>query len=64
MNVLAAAAIALTALVTIGLAAYSSRLARTTGDFYVASRSVPAWWNASAISGSTCQRRHFSEWPD
>lgn len=48
---LAAAGMALTVLITIGLAAYSSRLARTTGDFYVASRSVPAWWNASAISG-------------
>ncbi len=48
---LAAAGMALTVLITIGLAAYSSRLARTTGDFYVASRSVPAWWNASALSG-------------
>ncbi len=59
MNVLAAVGISLTALVTIGLAAYSSRLARTTGDFYVASRSVPAWWNASAISGEYLSAASF-----
>ncbi len=56
---LAAAGMALTVLVTIGLAAYSSRLARTTGDFYVASRSVPAWWNASAISGEYLSAASF-----
>lgn len=50
---------ALTGLVTIGLAAWSSRLARTTGDFYVASRSVPAWWNASAISGEYLSAASF-----
>jgi Na+(H+)/acetate symporter ActP len=59
MNSLAAVGIGLTALVTIGLAAYSSRLARTTGDFYVASRSVPAWWNASAISGEYLSAASF-----
>ena len=56
---LAATGMALTVLVTIGLAAYSSRLARTTGDFYVASRSVPAWWNASAISGEYLSAASF-----
>ena len=56
---LAAVGMALTVLVTIGLAAYSSRLARTTGDFYVASRSVPAWWNASAISGEYLSAASF-----
>jgi Na+(H+)/acetate symporter ActP len=50
---------ALTVVVTIGLAAYSSRLARTTGDFYVASRSVPAWWNASAIAGEYLSAASF-----
>ncbi len=58
-STLAAVGMALTVLVTIGLAAYSSRLARTTGDFYVASRSVPAWWNASAISGEYLSAASF-----
>ena len=31
-----------TVVATVVLAAYSSRIARTTGDFYVAARSVPA----------------------
>ena len=56
---LAAIGMGLTVLVTIGLAAYSSRLARTTGDFYVASRSVPAWWNASAIAGEYLSAASF-----
>jgi len=56
---LAALGMAATVVVTIVLAAYSSRLARTTGDFYVASRSVPAWWNASAISGEYLSAASF-----
>jgi Na+(H+)/acetate symporter ActP len=56
---LAALGMGLTVVVTIVLAAYSSRLARTTGDFYVASRSVPAWWNASAISGEYLSAASF-----
>ena len=56
---LAAAGMAATVLITIVLAAYSSRLARTTGDFYVASRTVPAWWNASAISGEYLSAASF-----
>lgn len=53
------AAIGVTILVTLGLAAYSTRLARTTGDFYVAARSVPPWWNASAISGEYLSAASF-----
>jgi Na+(H+)/acetate symporter ActP len=49
----------LTVVATIALAAWSSRLARTTGDFYVAARSVPAWWNASAISGEYLSAASF-----
>ncbi len=49
----------LTVVITIVLAAYSSRVARTTGDFYVAARSVPAWWNASAISGEYLSAASF-----
>ncbi len=56
---LAAVGMGLTVAITIGLAAYSSRLARTTGDFYVASRSVPAWWNASAIAGEYLSAASF-----
>ena len=52
-------AIGLTVAVTIGLSAYSTRVARTTGDFYVASRSVPPWWNASAISGEYLSAASF-----
>ncbi len=48
-----------TVVATITLAALSSRLARTTGDFYVAARSVPAWWNASAISGEYLSAASF-----
>ncbi len=55
----AVAGMVLTVVVTIGLAAYSSRVARTTGDFYVAARSVPAWWNASAISGEYLSAASF-----
>ncbi|MEZ5184222.1 MAG: cation acetate symporter [Candidatus Nanopelagicales bacterium] len=59
MNAPAALGMVLTVIVTIGLAAYSSRLARTTGDFYVASRSVPSWWNASAIAGEYLSAASF-----
>ena len=52
-------AIAGTVAATIGLAAYSTRSARTTGDFYVAGRSVPPWWNASAISGEYLSAASF-----
>ena len=55
----AVAGMLLTVLATIVLAAYSSRVARTTGDFYVAARSVPAWWNASAISGEYLSAASF-----
>jgi Na+(H+)/acetate symporter ActP len=58
-GVAAVVGMALTCLVTIALAAYSSRIARTTGDFYVAARSVPAWWNASAISGEYLSAASF-----
>ncbi len=56
---LAVAGMAATVVATLALAAYSSRIARTTGDFYVAARSVPAWWNASAISGEYLSAASF-----
>jgi cation/acetate symporter len=48
-----------TVVATIALAGFSSRIARTTGDFYVAARSVPPWWNASAISGEYLSAASF-----
>lgn len=56
---LAVLGMALTVVITVVMAAYSSRLARTTGDFYVASRAVPAWWNASAIAGEYLSAASF-----
>ena len=58
-NALAILAMTATVVATVGLAAYSTRLARTTGDFYVAARSVPPWWNASAISGEYLSAASF-----
>ena len=54
-----AAAMAVTAIITVVLAAWSSRRARTTRDFYVAARAVPPWWNASAISGEYLSAASF-----
>src|SRR6478736_4980459 len=50
------AGIAITAVTVVSLATaiigfYGLRISRTTGDFYVASRTVTPWWNASAIGG-------------
>src|SRR4029077_13940577 len=44
-------AIVAVTLVTVVIGAYGLRLARTTSDFLVASRSVTPRWNAAAISG-------------
>lgn len=44
---------------TIALAGYSTRRTPTTADFYVASRGVPPWWNASAISGEYLSAASF-----
>ncbi|GAB3274534.1 cation acetate symporter [Sinomonas notoginsengisoli] len=57
-------AIGLTALVVVAVATvlvgfYGLRISRTTGDFYVASRTVPPWWNASAIGGEYLSAASF-----
>lgn len=44
-------AIALVTLATALIGFFAVRLSRTTSDFYVASRTVRPWWNASAIGG-------------
>ncbi|WP_141365468.1 sodium/solute symporter [Glutamicibacter uratoxydans] len=41
------------------IAFYGLRLSRTTSDFYVASRSVKPWWNASAIGGEYLSAASF-----
>ncbi|GAA1409746.1 hypothetical protein AUR04nite_23630 [Glutamicibacter uratoxydans] len=44
---------------TMLIAFYGLRLSRTTSDFYVASRSVKPWWNASAIGGEYLSAASF-----
>ena len=44
-------AVALVAAATVLIGLYGLRVSRTTGDFFVASRTVRPVWNASAISG-------------
>ena len=46
-------------LVTVVIGTYGSRLSRTTSDFYVASRTVSPWWNASAIGGEYLSAASF-----
>ncbi|GAA1156042.1 cation acetate symporter [Ornithinicoccus hortensis] len=53
------AAILATAVLTILVGAIGVRAARTTSDFYVASRSVTPWWNASAIGGEYLSAASF-----
>ncbi|WP_067697296.1 sodium/solute symporter [Nocardia jejuensis] len=53
------AALVLAAVATVGFAVYGVRLARTTSDFLVASRSVGARWNAAAISGEYLSAASF-----
>lgn len=52
-------AIAVVVAVTVLVAAYGTRVSRTTGDFYVASRAVRPWWNASAIGGEYLSAASF-----
>ncbi|WP_280511772.1 cation acetate symporter [Nocardia farcinica] len=53
------AALLLAALATVAIGAYGVRLARTTSDFLVASRSVGPRWNAAAISGEYLSAASF-----
>ncbi|WP_354190934.1 cation acetate symporter [Arthrobacter sp. UYCu712] len=57
-------AVGLTAFAAVSLATavigfYGLRISRTTGDFYVASRTVRPWWNASAIGGEYLSAASF-----
>lgn len=53
------AAIAAVATVSALIGFYGLRVSRTTGDFYVASRTVRPWWNASAIGGEYLSAASF-----
>ncbi len=52
-------AVVLVVLGTVGFGMYGVRLARTTSDFLVASRSVSPVWNASAIGGEYLSAASF-----
>jgi cation/acetate symporter len=52
-------ALTLVALSTVLIGIYGLRISRTTGDFYVASRTVRPWWNASAIGGEYLSAASF-----
>jgi cation/acetate symporter len=57
--VIALVAVGAVTLGTLGLGAWGVRLARTTSDLLVASRTVTAWWNAAAISGEYLSAASF-----
>ncbi|GAB2655528.1 cation acetate symporter [Prescottella soli] len=52
-------ALVVAAAATVGIGIYGVRLARTTSDFLVASRSVGPGWNAAAISGEYLSAASF-----
>ncbi|HKG51926.1 MAG TPA: cation acetate symporter, partial [Actinomycetales bacterium] len=52
-------AVLLVSAATVVVGAFGLRLARTTSDFYVASRAVSPRWNASAISGEYLSAASF-----
>ncbi|WP_022888833.1 cation acetate symporter [Agromyces italicus] len=52
-------AIVAVALVSAVIGFYGLRVSRTTSDFYVASRTVRPWWNASAIGGEYLSAASF-----
>jgi Na+/proline symporter len=54
-------AIVLVTVATGAIGAFGVRMARTTSDFLVASRTVRPGWNAAAISGEYLPRRRSSE---
>src|SRR6478609_8898530 len=53
------AAVTVVSLATAIIGFYGLRISRTTGDFYVASRTVRPWWNASAIGGEYLSAASF-----
>jgi cation/acetate symporter len=59
VNPWAVPAILTMTLLTVAIGAYGHRLARTTSDFLVASRTVSPTWNAAAISGEYLSAASF-----
>jgi cation/acetate symporter len=57
--VLAVVAVVLVTVATIAIGALGVRVARTTSDVFVAARTVPPVWNASAISGEYLSAASF-----
>jgi cation/acetate symporter len=57
--VIAIGAVVAVTLGAIGLGVWGVRLARTTSDLYVASRTITPWWNAAAISGEYLSAASF-----
>ncbi len=53
------ASFAAVSVITAVVGFYGLRISRTTGDFYVASRTVRPWWNASAIGGEYLSAASF-----
>ena len=53
------AALAVVAASTLLIGFFGLRISRTTSDFYVASRTVKPWWNASAIGGEYLSAASF-----
>ena len=53
------AAVVASTIATLLIGAYGMRVARTTSDFFVASRTVRPMWNASAISGEYLSAASF-----
>ncbi|MGL5810394.1 MAG: cation acetate symporter [Nocardioides sp.] len=56
---LAMTGVALVSVLTLAIGAWATRLSRTTSDFFVASRSVSPWLNASAIGGEYLSAASF-----
>jgi Na+(H+)/acetate symporter ActP len=57
--VLAVVAVVAVTAATISIGALGVRVARSTSDFFVAARTVPPMWNASAISGEYLSAASF-----
>ncbi|MFI9818661.1 sodium/solute symporter [Saccharothrix variisporea] len=52
-------AVVVVAFGTVLVGTYGLRISRTTSDFFVASRTVSPWWNASAIGGEYLSAASF-----
>lgn len=58
-SLLSVLALIVVCVTTMLIAFFGLRISRTTSDFYVASRTVRPWWNASAIGGEYLSAASF-----